>query len=54
MEIDTNTKTGEQTYPEYNAMIGEIRLMLGTDSKALVSHLKTEFLVEQPQYLYSD
>ena len=52
--VVTSTATGEQTHPEHNAIIREIRLMLNTDPKALVEQLKTEFLVKEPQYLYSD
>ncbi len=49
-----DTATGELTYPEHNSTIREIRMMLGTDTKALIEQLKGEFLVGEPQYIHPD
>jgi len=49
-----DTATGELTYPEHNSTIREIRMMLGTDTKALIEQLKSEFLVGEPQYIHPD
>ncbi|MBA3921556.1 MAG: hypothetical protein H0X31_07590, partial [Nostocaceae cyanobacterium] len=49
-----STETGELTYPEHNSTIKEIRLMLGTNTKALIEQMRTEFSVGEPQYIHPD